>query len=260
MIIKAAKSSLLCFWCDAILPPAPSRPAAPLLVVVLSMDIHAEGSLCVHTQLRELLRAVGARCTLCVSQDREGARPKLGGQRKANGKYLGCVAEKASNFSALIQGVGGYFSPVSTAGTLESSMGGKEREKRNTPVPSPKQQATAAVLEEKTPGAEMPVIRISTETAAMLLHLAHLVVVTDLLLEVTCCQPPSWHHRFYEAPSFFEQPSVVFSVGLGACERSTRTRTYSLVPNSHEIKGIPLPQMMDNLGIEEGKEQMDIDA
>lgn len=36
--------------------------------------------------------------------------------------------------------------------------------------------------------------------------------------------------------------------------------TYSLVPNSHEIKGIPLPQMMDNLGIEEGKEQMDIDA
>lgn len=75
----------------------------------------------------------------------------------------------------------------------------------------------------QTPGAEMPVIRIGTETAVMLLHLAHLVVVTNLLLEVTCCQPPSWHHRFYEVPSFFEQPSVVFSMGLGACERSTRT-------------------------------------
>lgn len=59
-IIKAAKSSLLCFWCDAILPPAPSRPAAPLLVVFLSMDIHAEGSLCVHTQVAGVQRYIAA--------------------------------------------------------------------------------------------------------------------------------------------------------------------------------------------------------
>lgn len=37
--------------------------------------------------------------------------------------------------------------PYGTAGTSEPVMGGKERKKRNTPIPPPKQRVIAAVLE-----------------------------------------------------------------------------------------------------------------
>lgn len=51
-------------------------------------------------------------------------------------------------------------------------MGGKEREKRNTPVPSPKQQATAAVLEEK--------VCVSTTCTALLRKMVSAAIKASL--------------------------------------------------------------------------------